>query len=594
MFWEVVMKRFPVPLVAVLCLAFTSFAFGQNAPPGPPGARPGAPAPGAAVPGMPPARDNDARPQTGTARIKGRVVSQAGAPLRRAQIAITLMDRAQLRRVTTTDAEGRYEFQELPAGRFNVTATKAGYVSLQYGQRRPYEAGTPVNIADGQTLERVDFALPRGSVIAVRITDEFGEPIAGAQVQVQRFQYGPDGQRRLTTAQSGISGLNGTDDRGEFRVFGLMPGEYVLMANIRNLIGPAGAGGSPSDTNEGFAATYYPGSTSSTEAQAITVGVGEELSVHFSIDPSRMGRVNGSVVDSEGRPAAGAQLSVVTVSGNGMTSYSAGQVAADGSFTLSGIAPGEHTIRVTQRAGSSGEWASVPVVVGAADITGLQITTGPGATITGRVVYDGTSPRTGLPVAARVTAQQADPQRQLALLGGTTDPLANGTIDEEGNFKLAGVGGRVFLTAPAPPGWAIKSVSVAGDDITDMPIDMAGKTTMSDVEIVLTDKLTDISGQVTDARGQVLNDYVVVIQPAEQKEPIVASRAIRLVRPDTSGRFQTRGMRPGRYIATAIESIEQGRQFAPEFQQQLRRGAREFTVREGEAIAVDLRLTSDL
>jgi hypothetical protein len=152
----------------------------------------------------------------------------------------------------------------------------------------------------------------------------------------------------------------------------------------------------------------------------------------------------------------------------------------------------------------------------------------------------------------------------------------------------------VFLTTVEPPGWTIKSVSLAGDDITDVPLDMTGRSSLADVQIVLTDKLTTISGQVTDGGGQPLKDYVVVIQPAEPKEPIVASRWIRLVRPDTSGGFQTRSMRPGRYVATAIEAIEQGRQYAPEFQQQLRQGARPFTVDEGGSAVVNLRLTEGL
>ena len=605
------MTRFPVPLVVALLFALSSDAFAQAAPPGTP-ARPGAqtpgtPAPGAPFPGMPP---RDVGPRTtapGTASLKGRVVSQAGTPLRRAQVAIALMDPGPLaagaplnagamRRVTTTDAEGRYEFKELPAGRFSVTVSKAGYVTLQYGQRRPYEAGTPVSITDGQAMERIDFALPRGSVLAVRVTDEFGEPIAGAQVQVQRFQYGPDGQRRLTTAQSGVMGLTGTDDRGELRVYGLMPGEYVLMANIRNIIGPGAGGGNPNDNNEGFAATYYPGTTASNEAQAVSVGVGEEHSVQITMIPSRMGRVAGTVVDSEGRPAAGAQLSVVTVTGSGFSSYGAGTAAPDGSFTIGGIAPGEHTIRVTHTLAGTSESGAVPVVVGGTDVENLQISTGRGATITGRVVWDGTSPRTSnSPVGMRVSAQQTDPQRQFAMLGaGTTDPLANGTVDEQGNFKLAGVSGRVFIGAPGMAGWAVRSVTLAGHDITDMPIDMTGRTTLSDVQIVMTDKLTSINGQVMDPRGQPARDYVVVVQPAEQKEPVVASRSIRLIRPDTTGQFQTRGLRPGRYVATAIESIEQGRQYSPEFQQQLRRGAREFTLKEGETVTVDLKLTPDL
>ena len=85
-----------------------------------------------------------------------------------------------------------------------------------------------------------------------------------------------------------------------------------------------------------------------------------------------------------------------------------------------------------------------------------------------------------------------------------------------------------------------------------------------------------------------------MIQPADQKEPIAAARLVKAARPDTNGRFEVRGMRPGRYLATAIESMEQNRHYSPEFQKELRRGAREFTIREGESLTLDLRLTPGL
>ncbi|MGH9239532.1 MAG: hypothetical protein ACRD3G_15935 [Vicinamibacterales bacterium] len=131
-------------------------------------------------------------------------------------------------------------------------------------------------------------------------------------------------------------------------------------------------------------------------------------------------------------------------------------------------------------------------------------------------------------------------------------------------------------------------------DITDVPLDLDEAAAVSDVRITLTDKVTTVAGHVTDSRGQAMTDYVVVIQPAEQKEAVIAARLIRLARPDTRGRFEARNLRPGRYVATAIEALEQGRQYSPEFQKELRRGAREYTLKEGETIAVDLRLTTGL
>jgi hypothetical protein len=174
------------------------------------------------------------------------------------------------------------------------------------------------------------------------------------------------------------------------------------------------------------------------------------------------------------------------------------------------------------------------------------------------------------------------------------DPLANGTLEDDGSFQLSGTAGRVFFNVNAPPSWTLKSVTLEGDDIIDTPLDLTGRQSISGLVIRLTDRLTQIAGQVTDAGGKGLRDYIVVVQPQEQKEPIVAARWIRTIRPDSNGRFQMRGLRPGRYVATALETIEQGRQLSPEFQQELRRGAREFSVREGETVTLDLKLTVGL
>ena len=586
------MNRVSFPLVVVVALLLCSVASGQNSGAGQT-VRPGAPTTGA-VPGMP--RPNTGAAPTGTSRIRGRVVAaQTGAPLRRAQVQGFAAE-GQVRRTTTTDADGRYEFADLPAGRFIVSVTKAGYVTLQYGQRRTFEAGTPVTLSEGQQVDRIDFSLPRGAVISVRVTDDFGDPLAGAQIQVQRYQYGPDGQRRLTPVQSGgLFGISSTDDRGELRAFGLMPGEYIVSATYRGSLVPPLP--NSTDTSEGFAPTFYPGTVNSAEAQAISVTAADETPVQFSMVAARLARVSGTVVDSDGRPATGAMLQLMSRQGNGGFSFGAGSVSTDGTFTIVGVTPGEHSIEVrpVPRPGAtSGEFASVPIVVSGADLTGVRVVTGKGALVTGRVVFEGTSPRT--PVGGgplRLFPQPADTSRPFLNFGGG-DPLTNGTVEESGAFQFNGASGRVFFTVSAPPPWTLKSVTLDGDDVTDEPIDLTGKATVSGLIIRMTDRVTQVSGQVTDARGKTMRDYVVVLLPVEAKqEPVVAGRWIRTARPDSNGRFQAR-VRPGRYVATAVEDLEQGRQFAPEFQEQLRRSAREFSVREGETVTLDLKLTSGL
>src|SRR5258705_1061284 len=232
---------------AALLFVVVTAAHGQTVPP----------ATGAPRPGLPPrdaVRDAARPPATGTSRIRGRVgTPETGAPLRRAQIMLMAPEIA-IRRVVTTDIQGRYEFADLPEGRYTISASKGGFVTLQFGQRRPYEPGHPVTVADGQTLEQVDFTLPRGSAITGHVTDEFGEPITGVQVQVQRYMYMPAGQRRLTFAGAPSS----TDDRGEFRVFGLMPGEYIVSTVARGGFNFQQGTGGANDSFDGYAPTYYP------------------------------------------------------------------------------------------------------------------------------------------------------------------------------------------------------------------------------------------------------------------------------------------------------------------------------------------------
>jgi hypothetical protein len=524
------------------------------------------------------------------------VATQTGSPLRRAQISLFgLEGLAQTRRTATTDGDGRYEFKDLPGGRFSISATKAGYVRMEYGQKRPFEPGTPLTVGDGENLTRVDFGLPRGGVIVVRVTDDFAEPLAGAQVSVQRYQYGPDGQRKLTGVQTGALPFGGTDDRGEFRVYGLAPGEYIVSATVRdNLPGlPPTAG--TNDFNEGFAPTFYPGTINPAEAQAISVTASEEASVQLALVPSRLMRISGTVVDSEGRPSAGAQLSLVTRSGSLTSSRSVGNAADDGTFSATTIPPGDHTLEARSRARAdttANEFASLPLSV-SGDIANLRIVTGKGTTISGRVVFEGTSTRSSDFGPPRVQTQQTDPARQgFPFAGG--DLQARGVLDDAGNFELAGQSGRVFLSVTAGSMWLLKSVTIDGEDVTDTPLDLGGKPSLTGVVIRMTDQRTQLSGQVSDARGQVLKDFVVVLLPAEQKEPIVAARWIRTVRPDSNGRYVAVGLRPGRYVAVAVEALEQGRQFAPEFQEQLRRAAREISLKEGESATLDLKLTPGL
>src|SRR5205085_12418502 len=103
-----------------------------------------------------PARDPTSPAKTGTATIRGRILAtDTGRPLRRAQLRLTAPELGRDARTTSTDADGRYELTDLPAGRYTVTVTRSGFLSLRYGQRRPLEQGKPLQLLDAQVVEGV-------------------------------------------------------------------------------------------------------------------------------------------------------------------------------------------------------------------------------------------------------------------------------------------------------------------------------------------------------------------------------------------------------------------------------------------------------
>jgi hypothetical protein len=545
-------------------------------------------------PGQGPARDRTP-PQTGTAAIRGRIfAADSGRPLRRARITLTAPELGSENRTTSTNPEGRYEIKDLPAGRYSMTVARSGYLTLRYGQRRPLEQGKPLQVLDRQLVDNVDFSLPRMSLITGRITDEVGEAISDVQVWALRSMYF-EGRRKLVPM---VGGMLRTDDAGQYRILGLVPGTYYLMATMRETWTVSDGG---VEQVMGYAPTYFPGTTSVTEARRVTVGVGQEATNNdFSLIPGRAAKVSGTAVDSRGRPLAGQSVGVNQEfrgpNNTMMMGMPGATVAADGTFTIKNVAPGEY--KLTVRAATEGkipnmqvqEAAAVPIVASGVDIDNITLVTSAGWSVSGQVVDDHGEvpniPRDRIRIAARPVNGDSDPR-------GVVGNPDSGRVKDDWTFAVSSVFGPARIRVTLPDGWMVKSVLHDGRDVADTVIDMKSGEELSGVQVIVTNKVTTVTGQLSDDKGAPITDGTVIVFAGDAEKWSEDSRFVRSARPDQQGQYQIKGLPAGEYLAVAMDYVQDGMWNDPEYLDSIRRYAEKFTLIDGTSQAVALKLASD-
>lgn len=279
----------------------------------------------AAVAQQAPPRDVAAPIPTGTAIVIGTVFtgSTGSIPARKARVMLASVDGRVPGTTAATDDDGRFEFRNVPAGRYSIAVEKAGFLRGSYGVTRPNRPGMPISVADGSRTEGLTIRLVHGAAMSGTVRDARGRPVPSVIVTALRYNYALLGERRLSASREAT-----TDDRGEYRLWGLAPGDYVIAATTtppgglglwqtndfalmtatdidRALQGgqaPMAAPASPTPTAS-YTPVFFPGTTDLMLATTVTISAGDDREgLDVVVNLTRTSRIDGVVSTQDGRP----------------------------------------------------------------------------------------------------------------------------------------------------------------------------------------------------------------------------------------------------------------------------------------------------
>lgn len=505
-----------------------------------------------AVQAQQPAPAEEKPDEAKTGSITGSVVNDTGQPLAGAGVFANAIGAPAQGRTTTTDSEGNFQLNGLDPALYMIFARVPGYVPMSRESEDPQKQPNYYRVGDSLRLIQM-----KGAVITGTVTNSQGEPVVKVVVRATLIRDA-SGQ----PAKFGRSNERETDDRGIYRIYGLMPGTYVVSAGGGNRFGFYNI-----DAYDADAPTYAPSSTRDTAAE-ITVRSGDEtagVDIRYRGEPGRVvsGIANGPTASG---PYSYYTVTLTSRTSNGLqSSNSAFQPAGTRGFSFSGIVDGDYEL--TAQSSSVGEFTlsePVRIKVKGADVNGIELTTRPLAAITGQVTLaPSKAPECKgkrRPVFAETlitaTLNQKDPANTgdfMSFMGTQAVP------DKEGSFTLrnARSGQYAFGSHFFAKYWYLQSISLPSAAKGAGPvqsIDAAKNWTtvklgdrISNLNITFAEGAASLRGQVSVPEGQKLPAKLLVyLIPAERDKAEDALRFF-VSAVTSNGDFAVGNVAPGHY-----------------------------------------------
>jgi hypothetical protein len=524
----------------------------------------------------------------GTEPLAGATVTLNPVASNQAGATVTLNPAASNPRVPTaiSQDDGRFALSDIEPGEYRLQVQSPRYGSAAYGQRKPNGPGAILTITAGQRLSDLKISMVPTGTIAGRITGRNGEPIVNANVLAMKYLY-QEGKRALSVVQ-----ITTSDDRGEYRLFWLTSGKYVVTAAPRGSsvstgttspIKPGesvrsgemyltvGAFGLLPDLlmdgnnlvkrilddgtvqEESWTPAYYPSTIDPSQATAVEVNVGATVpGIDITLGPSPVQKIRGRVTGL----APGSQATVALaygVAGGMIRSINRGASTTDGSFEFAGVVPGPYYLAAQDRTGLAA--TPVAVLVGDRDVENVSIALAPAITVSARLTAEGLTPGTLDPFTGLIGTLRPDV--------GSVQPAARSAQVTPGNsamsFPNVAAGDYQFNISQGVlrenlKRLYIKSVRLGREDVLGT-VRIPSNAQDVVLDVVLTTATGSIEGTALGRTGEPAANVTVVVVPTNARKRTAFYQAIVT---GSDGRFRFKEIPPGDYKLFAWDEVETG------------------------------------